>query len=54
MQENPVFFHINLAKLQGKVQVSKSRSNTDYDPQDVLFHCRLVNKIGRNDWATEN
>ena len=47
-------FYINLAKRQGKVQVSKSRSNTDYYPQDVLFHCIMVNKIGRNDWATEN
>ena len=29
-----------------KVHVSNNRSNTDYDPQDILLHCKIVNKTG--------
>ena len=39
-------FYIYLAKTLSKVHVSNNRSNTDYDPQDILFHSRMVNKIG--------
>ena len=38
------YFLLGLASV-GKVHVSNSRSNTDYDPQDILLHCRMVNKI---------
>ena len=36
-----------------KVHVSDSRPNTDYDPQDILLHCRMVNKLAKN-WAAED
>ena len=39
-------FYIYLAKPLSKVHVSNNRSNTDYDPQDILLHCRMLNKIG--------
>ena len=39
-------FYIYLAKPLSKVHVSHNRSNTDYDPQDILLHCSMVNKIG--------
>ena len=39
-------FYIYLAKALSKVHVSNNRSNTDYDPQDILLHSRMVNKIG--------
>ena len=40
-------FYISLAKPPSiKVHVSNNRSNTDYDPQDILLHSRMVNKIG--------
>ena len=39
-------FYIYLAKPLSKVHVCNNRSNTDYDPQDILLHCRMVNKIG--------
>ena len=44
MQERPVLLH--LAKPLSKVNVSNNRSNTDYDPQDILLHYRMINKIG--------
>ena len=28
------------------MHVNNNGSNTDYDPQDILLHCRMVNKIG--------
>ena len=34
------------AEPPSKVHVSKNGSNTDYDPQDILLHRRMVNKIG--------
>ena len=34
-------FYIYLAKLLSKVRVSNSRSNTDYDSQDILLHYRM-------------
>ena len=39
-------FYIYLAKPLSQVHVSNNRSNTDYDPQDILLHSRMVNKIG--------
>ena len=39
-------FYIYLAKPLSKVYVSNNRSNTDYDPQDIPLHSRMVNKIG--------
>ena len=39
-------FYIYLAKPLSKVHVSNNRSNTDYDPQDILLHCIIVNKVG--------
>ena len=39
-------FCISLAKPLSKVHVSNNRSNTDYDPQDIPLHSRMVNKIG--------
>ena len=39
-------FYIYLAKPLRKVHVSNNRSNTDYDPQDVPLHSRMVHKIG--------
>ena len=39
-------FYIYLAKPLSKVHVSNNRSNTDYDPQDIPLHSRMVNKIG--------
>ena len=39
-------FYIYLAKPLSKVHVSNNRSNTDYDPQDILLHYRMINKIG--------
>ena len=38
-------FYIYLAK-PSKVHVSNNRSNTDYDPQDIPLHSRMVNKNG--------
>ena len=38
-------FYIYLAWPPGKVYVRNSRLNTDHDPQDILLHCRMVNKI---------
>ena len=35
-----------LAKPVSKVHVSNNRSNTDYYPQDIPLHSRMVNKIG--------
>ena len=46
MQERTVLFYIYLAKLLKKVHVSNNRSDTDYDPQDILLHYRMTNKIG--------
>ena len=39
-------FYIYLAKPLSNVHVSKNRSNTDCDPQDIPLHSRMVNKIG--------
>ena len=39
-------FYIHLAKPLSKVHVGNNRSNTDYDPQDILLHYRMINKIG--------
>ena len=39
-------FTIYLAKPLRKVHVSNNRSNTDYDPQDISLHSRMVNKSG--------
>ena len=39
-------FYIYLAKPVSKVHVSNNRSNTDYYPQDIPLHSRMVNKIG--------
>ena len=39
-------FYNYLAKPLSKVHVSNNRSNTDYDPQDIPLHSRMVNKIG--------
>ena len=39
-------FCIYLAKLLSNVHVGNNRSNTDYDPQDILLHYRMINKIG--------
>ena len=39
-------FYIYLAKPLSKVHVCNNRSNTDYDPQDILLHSRTVKKIG--------
>ena len=47
MQERT--FYIYLAKPLKplkKVHVINNRSNTDYDPQDILLHYRMINKIG--------
>ena len=35
-----------MGKPLSKVHVSKNGLNTDFDPQDILLHCRMVNKIG--------
>ena len=37
---------IYLAKLLSKVHVSNNRSNTDYDPQNILLYYRMINKSG--------
>ena len=39
-------FYIYFAKPLSKVHVSNNRSNTDYDPQEILLHHRMINKIG--------
>ena len=39
-------FYIYLAKPVSKVYVGNNRSNTDYYPQDIPLHSRMVNKIG--------
>ena len=39
-------FYIYLAKPVSKVYVSNNRSNTDYYPQDIPLHSRMVNKNG--------
>ena len=39
-------FYICLAKPLSKVYVSNNSSNTDYDPQDIPLHSRMVTKIG--------
>ena len=39
-------FYIYLAKPLSKVHVNNNRSNTDYYPQDIPLHSRMVNKIG--------
>ena len=39
-------FYIYLAKPLSKVHVSNNRSNTDYYPQDIPLHSRMVHKIG--------
>ena len=41
-------FYICLAKPLGKVHVCNKRSNSDYDPQDILLHSRMVNKWTKN------
>ena len=42
MQERPdCIVYIYLAKPLSKVHVSNSRSNSDYDQQDILSHCRM-------------
>ena len=41
-------FHIYLAKPLSKVHVCNKRSNSDYDPQDILLHSRMVNKLAKN------
>ena len=46
MQERTGTFYIYLAKPLSKVHASNNRSNTDYDPPDVLLHYRMINKIG--------
>ena len=38
--------YIDLAKPLSKLHASNNRSNTDYDPQDIPLHSRMVNKIG--------
>ena len=40
------FYILYLAKPLSKVLVSNNRSNTDYDPQDILLHYGMINKIG--------
>ena len=39
-------FYIYLAKPLSKVHVCNNRSNTDYDPQDILLPYSMINKIG--------
>ena len=39
------FLHL-LGLASRKVHVNNRRSNTDYDPQKILLHRRIVNKIG--------
>ena len=39
-------FYVCLAKPLSKVHESNNRSNTDYDPQDIPSHSRMVNQIG--------
>ena len=39
-------FYIYLSKALSKVHVSNNRSNTDYYPQDIPLHSRVVHKIG--------
>ena len=39
-------FYNYLAKSLSRVHVSNNRSNTDYYPQDIPLHSRMVNKIG--------
>ena len=39
-------FYIYLAKPLSQVRVSKNKSNTDYDPQDILLQYRMINKTG--------
>ena len=34
-------FYIYLATPLSQVHVSNNRSNTDYDPQGILLHCRI-------------
>ena len=46
MQEGTGTFYIYLAKPLSKVHASNNRSNTDYDPQDILLHYRMINKLG--------
>ena len=40
------FLHLLGYNPLSKVHVSDNRSNTDYDPQDILLHCRMINKTG--------
>ena len=35
------------AKPLSKVHVSNNGSNSDYDPQDILLHCRMVNRMAK-------
>ena len=42
MQEQFCTSYIYLAKPLSKVHVCNNRSNTDYDPQDILSHSRMV------------
>ena len=47
MQERTVLFTFtSMAKPLSKLHVSNNRSKTDYDPQDIPLHYRMVNKIG--------
>ena len=39
-------FYMYLAKPLRKVHVCNNGSNTDYDPQDIPLHSRMVNKNG--------
>ena len=39
-------FYIYLPKPPSKVHLSNNRSNTDYYPQDIPLHSRMVNKTG--------
>ena len=47
MQERTVLFTFTWLNLKlSKVHVSNNRSNTDYDPQDILLYNKMINKIG--------
>ena len=39
-------FYIYFTKPLSKVHISNNGSNTDYDPHDILLHCRMVHKTG--------
>ena len=48
MQERTALFTFTQAKPLSKVHVCNKRSNSDYDPQDILLHSRMVNKWAKN------